>query len=78
MLANKQDLPSAKPIEEIVERFGLNFVTSHEWHIQNCCAITSEGLNQGFDWITAKLIDKSKNVKKKEVKAAGDIEEVKQ
>lgn len=34
VFANKKDLPTAKSAEEIAEKFGLSFITDHEWHIQ--------------------------------------------
>ncbi len=34
VFANKSDLPTAKKAEEIAEKFGLAFITDHEWHIQ--------------------------------------------
>ena len=72
IFANKQDLPTAKTAEEIAEKFGLPFVTDHEWHIevnmeyviqQSCCAITGEGLTRGLDWLTTKIVNKSKQTK---------------
>eukprot|EP00831_Metopus_contortus_P073495 TRINITY_DN67044_c0_g1_i1.p1 TRINITY_DN67044_c0_g1~~TRINITY_DN67044_c0_g1_i1.p1 ORF type:complete len:122 (+),score=26.23 TRINITY_DN67044_c0_g1_i1:102-467(+) len=61
VLANKKDLPTAKSEEEIAERFGLHFVTDHEWNIRSCCAITGEGLSEGLDWLCGRLLHRAKN-----------------
>ena len=52
VLANKQDLPTAKTSEELTELYSLNEIQNHSWKIQACCAITGEGLHEGLDWLT--------------------------
>lgn len=49
------DLPSARNVAEITDQFSLHEIKHHDWHIQSCCAITGEGLNEGLDWLTSKL-----------------------
>ena len=61
VLANKLDLPSARDPGEVSELFGLHDIKEHEWHVQGCCALTGEGLNEGLDWLTTKLNNKEKN-----------------
>jgi ADP-ribosylation factor protein 1 len=39
VFANKQDLKSCLPLEDIVTKLGLNNVQSREWHVQPCSAI---------------------------------------
>jgi ADP-ribosylation factor-like protein 5B len=53
--ANKKDLPSAKNAAQITEAFSLHEIKHHDWHIQGCCALTGEGLEEGLDWLTTKL-----------------------
>ena len=55
IFANKKDLPTAKDAGEIAETFSLNEIKHHDWHIQSCCALTGEGLEEGLDWLIHKL-----------------------
>ena len=55
VLANKSDLPGARDAGEVSELFGLSDVRTHEWHVQGCCAITGQGLDEAIDWLTTKL-----------------------
>jgi len=55
VLANKQDLADAMSAHEISESLHLHDIKTHEWHIQAACALTGEGLDQGLDWIAARL-----------------------
>jgi ADP-ribosylation factor-like protein 2 len=54
IFANKQDLGGALTHQQIAEQLGLNDVeiSGRHWTIFSCSAMTSEGLTQGFDWIT--------------------------
>lgn len=47
VLANKQDLPMARPLSKIVEALELRSL-KQEWHIQACCAVTGDGLVEGM------------------------------
>eukprot|EP00008_Paramoeba_atlantica_P011467 CAMPEP_0201477596 /NCGR_PEP_ID=MMETSP0151_2-20130828/2594_1 /ASSEMBLY_ACC=CAM_ASM_000257 /TAXON_ID=200890 /ORGANISM="Paramoeba atlantica, Strain 621/1 / CCAP 1560/9" /LENGTH=179 /DNA_ID=CAMNT_0047858375 /DNA_START=145 /DNA_END=684 /DNA_ORIENTATION=+ len=52
VFANKQDLPNALSVEEIVEKLELNSVPeSILWNIQGTCATSGDGLYEGFDWL---------------------------
>ena len=42
--ANKQDLPGAKSVAEIIQIYELDTIKDHIWHIQPCSAQTGEGL----------------------------------
>jgi len=70
VLANKSDLPGARDPGEVSELFGLSDVRTHEWHVQGCCAITGQGLDEALDWLTTKLnlkhetVSSTKNVTK--------------
>ena len=49
--ANKQDLLSALPAEEIEETLRLNLITDRAWTIVACSAQTKEGLEEGISWL---------------------------
>jgi hypothetical protein len=52
VFANKQDIPTAMTLDEIIEGLKLNDLPGdHEWHVQPCSAKTGAGLNEGLDWI---------------------------
>ena len=52
VFANKQDLPNHLTTDELVEQLELeSILESKHWHIQPCCAISGDGLKEGFDWI---------------------------
>jgi len=53
--ANKQDVKGAMSAAEISDALQLNKIKDHEWHIQPSCALTSEGLNEGLDWLIQHL-----------------------
>ena len=46
--ANKQDLPGAKGLNEIIQLYELDTIKDHVWHIQPCSAQTGEGLVTGM------------------------------
>mgnify|MGYP001033134132 CR=1 FL=1 len=51
VLANKQDLPSPMPPSEVTEKLGLYYIKNRVWNVRACCAVTGEGLCEGFDWL---------------------------
>jgi small GTP-binding protein len=52
MMANKQDLPGGMSTSELLEIFKLDEVAkTRAWHVQPCCALTGEGLEQGMAWL---------------------------
>lgn len=51
VLANKQDVRGAMSSQQIMQLLNLSCIKDHHWHIQNCCALTREGLNQGLEWM---------------------------
>mmetsp|Transcript_10956 Transcript_10956/g.15229 ORF Transcript_10956/g.15229 Transcript_10956/m.15229 type:complete len:184 (+) Transcript_10956:99-650(+) len=55
VLANKQDCPNKMEAAEIAQKLNLLALKSHSWHIQATCALTGEGLNEGFDWLSHQL-----------------------
>lgn len=60
MMANKQDLPGGMSTSELIEIFQLNDVgKTRVWHVQPCCALTGEGLEQGMSWLAEAYAQKS-------------------
>jgi signal recognition particle receptor subunit beta len=56
VLANKMDLPSSKQREELSIALDLGHLASlHCWKIIHCCGLTGEGINAGWEWLTAQM-----------------------
>eukprot|EP00727_Mastigamoeba_balamuthi_P012885 m51a1_g8219 putative adp-ribosylation factor-like protein 5b-like (183) ;mRNA; f:97959-98917 len=53
--ANKQDLRGAMSAADLTQAFALHALKDREWHVQSCCALTGEGLNEGLEWIATKF-----------------------
>ena len=56
VLANKQDIPTAKTAAEITDKLGLDTLKDRSWYIQACCATTGDGLFEALDWLGAEMI----------------------
>ncbi|XP_044148201.1 ADP-ribosylation factor-like protein 14 [Bufo gargarizans] len=53
VLANKQDLPGALNADEITRKFNMKkYCCDRDWFVQPCCAITGQGLTEGFNKVT--------------------------
>jgi ADP-ribosylation factor-like protein 5B len=57
VMANKQDVEGSMNAAELTEKLKLNEIKTHEWHIQSTSATKGEGLKEGVDWITDRLIE---------------------
>jgi small GTP-binding protein len=58
VFANKQDLPNAMPVTKVCEALNLREVAGHRnWFIQSTCAVTSDGLVEGLDWLARTISD---------------------
>ncbi|KAL7843231.1 hypothetical protein AOLI_G00247430 [Acnodon oligacanthus] len=55
VIANKQDLPNAMPVDEMTERLGLRTMTERTWYIQSTCARSGAGLYEGLDWLSDQI-----------------------
>jgi ADP-ribosylation factor-like protein 1 len=57
VLANKQDMPNASNIVEIVEGLGLESISDRSYHIQGTSATTlaDQGINEGMKWLVTNL-----------------------
>ena len=49
--ANKQDLPNAMSVSEMIEAMKLGSLTSRQWHVEPTCGTTGEGLYEGLAWM---------------------------
>ena len=47
VLANKMDMAQLKPAQ-LVEKMGLHTLRGREWNLQPTCALTGEGITEGF------------------------------
>ena len=51
VFANKMDVKGALSMAEICDKLELpSLLAGRSWHIQQCCALTGEGLFEGLDW----------------------------
>ena len=57
VLCNKQDLPHSMSVKEITEKLELQSC-GRSWKAQAVCALTGDGLHEGFDWV-ASILKKS-------------------
>ncbi|KAL8152120.1 hypothetical protein V2J09_021928 [Rumex salicifolius] len=48
VFANKQDLPGAMTVYEIMEKLDLHALSVHCWHAQHTSAVTGEGICEGY------------------------------
>ena len=61
IFANKQDLPGAKTINDIIQDYELDKIKNHYWQIQPCSALRGEGLIDGLKWLSEQLVFRGKN-----------------
>lgn len=55
VFGNKQDLPNAMSTVQLTEKLGLHNLQCQQWFVQGSCAITGDGLYEGFDWLLTTL-----------------------
>ncbi|GAM21832.1 hypothetical protein SAMD00019534_050070 [Acytostelium subglobosum LB1] len=58
VFANKQDLDGAKTTDEIIKYLDLESLTTHNWKIQSCSAVTGEGLEAGIEWVVNDIVSR--------------------
>lgn len=51
LFANKQDLMNAARSTELMDGLNLNAIKDRPWQIQQCSALSGEGLANGMEWI---------------------------
>ena len=67
ILANKQDLPMALDVYKLENLLGLKELGKECWHIQPTCAITGDGLEEGFSRLVEMMSGKSRKVTKNNI-----------
>ncbi|GAQ89712.1 GTP-binding ADP-ribosylation factor-like protein ARL2 [Klebsormidium nitens] len=55
VLANKQDLNSALPADEVANGLNLFSIRDRPWQIQPCSAKTGDGLQAGMEWLVKQV-----------------------
>lgn len=60
VFANKQDLPNAMSVADIIAKMSLSSLTSTKWHVEATCATTGEGLYEGLTWLSDTLQNKGR------------------
>jgi len=55
VLANKSDIKGSMSSSEVSEFLGLDNLKDRDWHINSCCALTGEGLEESMNWIGSHL-----------------------
>ncbi|XP_065161701.1 ADP-ribosylation factor-like protein 4A isoform X2 [Atheta coriaria] len=67
VLANKQDLPSAREPCDLEKLLGLTELgggsSGHLWHVQPACAITGDGLHEGLEVLYEMILKRRKLAK---------------
>ena len=61
VFANKQDLPGALSVPEVVDKLGLHGIRNRQWYIQESVATEGKGLTDGLEWLTRELQDRSRS-----------------
>ncbi|CAG9313429.1 unnamed protein product [Blepharisma stoltei] len=56
ILSNKNDLPNAMSNSELIDKLDLYMIRGKNWYIQNSCALTGEGLCEGFNWLSDEIL----------------------
>ena len=52
IFANKQDLTTSKKISDLIQIYDFDNIKDHIWHIQPCSALTGEGLEISYKWLS--------------------------
>ncbi|CAG9313449.1 unnamed protein product [Blepharisma stoltei] len=58
-VSNKNDLPGALGVSELIDKLDLYPIRGKNWYIQSTCAITGDGLNEGLEWLSNAIISRS-------------------
>ncbi len=53
--ANKQDLPDALPVAQLMKHLELSTITGRPWFIQTTSAITGDGIHKGIEWLVHQM-----------------------
>ena len=69
VFCNKQDLPNAMSVQEVIDGLDLSSLRQKQWFAQGSCATTGDGLHEGLDWVTKAVSKINDEDSKKEPKA---------
>lgn len=65
ILCNKQDIPNAMTVSEIIQRLEMHQYMRRRWQTQACCATTGDGLYEGLDWLSQEIQQNHKYMSKR-------------
>jgi len=54
IIANKQDLPLAIPVTNIINLLSISTLKDITWHIVAACAVSGDGIYEGLDFLLKK------------------------
>jgi len=57
--ANKTDLPNSASVNKVASILDLNSLKQRDWYIQQCTALSGEGLVEGLDWCSRAMNGKT-------------------
>lgn len=55
IFANKQDLATALPADQITVSLELHNIRDRQWQIQGCSALSGSGLDEGLKWLVQSM-----------------------
>ena len=61
VVANKYDLPNAKPLQEVISELGLENIKDRYWSIIKVCASAGEGIPEIIAWLEAETTKSKRN-----------------
>ena len=54
LFANKQDLPNAMPVSEIIQILDFNTL-QRLWHVEGTIGVRGDGIYEGLDWLISNI-----------------------
>ncbi|MFW9991389.1 MAG: ADP-ribosylation factor family protein [Candidatus Odinarchaeota archaeon] len=63
LLANKQDLPVARPTGQVARALDLHLVTTHSYAIMPTSAKTGFNVEEALEWLRQRITEKIKTIK---------------
>ena len=62
VLVNKQDLPNAVSVSELIEKMGMHHFRDRQWFVQATCAVSGDGLHEGMEWLSTAIRRESQSM----------------
>ena len=63
VIANKQDLPSARTPDQLETELGMRELTGRSWRVEPGCAVTGEGLDDALERLYQMILKRRKTAK---------------